>query len=163
MRVVRGVCRAILLGTAALTATSCATSGLSFRQDDRFSWVNPKSGAEVTLPFELDWEMEGYDGLFAVFVDGIPMRPGDTLLDMVPDAHPCRSQPTCPDEDWLADEDIFVTADTSVVIDGIRDGSGSRSDRDPKEITIVLLDDDGKRTDESAFVREITIDRSDGS
>lgn len=153
----------LCLAAAALIATSCAVDGLSFREDYRFSWVHPSSGEQVTVPFELDWEMDGYDGLFAVFVDGSPMRPRQTLLDIVPDEDPCRSQPACPDEAWLADEDIFVTEETSVVIDDVRDGSGERSDRDPKVITIVLLDDDGTRTNESAFVREITIDRSGAS
>lgn len=149
------------LAVFALLSSSCAVNGLAFRKDTRFSWVSPESGEQVRTPFELAWEMTDYEGIFAVFFDRTPMAPGDTLLDLVPDSDPCRRQATCPDAEWLADEDIFVTAETSVLIQDVRDGSGRGSDRDPKEVTIVLLDETGRRTSETAFVREFTIDRSE--
>ena len=163
MTLLRRIRPAALLVATAISASSCAVTGLNFREDTRFSWVSPKSGADVTLPFELEWEMDGHDGgLFAVFVDRSPMRPGRTVLDVVPDDHTCLAIGDC-EEMWLADNDIFVTPDTSLVIADLRDGSGIRSDRDRKEIAVVLLDEDGKRANESVFVREVIVDRSEGS
>lgn len=154
--------RAVLsLVVLLLLASSCAVDGLSFRRDDRFSWVAPDDGDVVTLPFVLDWEMEDFDGYFAVFFDQSPMAPKETLLDLVPSDDPCRDEPTCPDTEWLGDEDIFVTADTELLVEDVRDRSGRRSDRDPHEITIVLLDETGTRLAETVFIREIIIDRSE--
>lgn len=153
--------RATLLVALAVLAAACSLDGLSFRRDDRFSWVDPGDGDDVTLPFTLEWEMEDFDGFFGVFFDQTPMRPNVDLLSLVPDGDPCRRQPVCPDLDWLTDHEVFVTAQTSLEVTELTDRSGRGSERDPHEVTIVLLDETGTRTSETVFVRTFIVDRSE--
>lgn len=142
--------------------TGCAIHGLSFTQDDRVEIVSPRSSETVRLPFEVRWTSEGFDGRFAVFFDGAPMRPGHSLLSLVPDRDPCRAEPDCPDEAWLADRGIYVTAGHSLTVErltALREASGSK---DHHELTVVLLDAAGQRVGESTFMTEFTVEREDG-
>jgi hypothetical protein len=147
--------RLVVLAVASVLLSSCAASGLSFRQDDRVSIKAPPDTEGVTLPLQIEWEAKGYDGYFAVFLDGTPMRPNQGLLALVPEDDPCRARPACPDAKWLAERRIFVTKETSLVIATVPERRGT----DRHDLTIVLLDEDGTRNGESAFVREFVVER----
>ena len=151
--------RAALLGVAVALLGGCAASGLSFRQDDRISIVTPGDHDRVELPLTIEWRAEGYEGYVAVFVDGTPMRPGRGLLSLVPEDDACHERAVCPDAAWLADHEVFVTRSSSIVIDRLPDRRGNKRGTDRHQLTIVLLDDDGTRRGESAFVREFIVER----
>jgi hypothetical protein len=144
---------------AAFLANGCGLRGLSFVKDDRVRLLTPSAGDSVALPLHIDWSAKGYDGYFAVFVDSHPMRPGRTLASLVPDNDPCRRQPLCPDQAWLAQRFIFATAHTELTIPVLPDKRHNMRSKDRHELTIVLLDKQGHRVGETALVREFVIDR----
>lgn len=146
-----------LVGAVLLPA--CAVRGLSFVTDDRLKIVDPKQNATVSLPFEVTWTVKNYDGLFAVFFDRSPIRPNQTLRSLVPSDDPCRSESSCPDADWLADRNVYVTDGTGVVVDRLPDRRDSDRSKDRHDMTIVLLDENGQRTGESAFTKEFIVER----
>lgn len=147
------------LSTALLSG--CAVSGLSFKQDYRVDILNPGENDEVTLPFEVDWTVEDFGGHFAVFFDRSPMGPGKSLLSLVPDDDPCRIEPTCPDAQWLAERDVYVTDRTELLVEVVADQRDSDRSKDRHEMTIVLLDPTGRRVGESAFIKEFVVERED--
>lgn len=140
-------------------ASACAVSGLSFVADTRVKILQPEENEEVTVPFTVDWTVDDYDGRFVLFFDRSPMRPGQDLRSLVPERDPCRAEPGCPDEAWLADRNVYVTDANSLVIDAIPDRRDNDRGKDRHELTIVLLDRDGRRAGESAFTREFIVER----
>jgi len=154
--------RAAIIGiVASMLAPGCAVSGLSFVQDTRVKITAPKQNATVTLPFTVAWTAEDFDGSFLVFFDRAPMRPGQDLLSLVPDGDQCRAEPVCPDAEWLADRDIYVTDATTLEVDGLADRRDNDRSKDRHDVTIVYLDDDARRSGEAAFTKEFIVDRED--
>ncbi|HVF74487.1 MAG TPA: hypothetical protein VM938_05515 [Acidimicrobiales bacterium] len=151
---------AALLACAWLTA--CSTSNLDFVADNRVKFLEPAHEAAVTLPVEISWEAEDFDGMFGVFVDRAPIRPGQDLRSLVPhDDELCRRRPDCPDAAWLATKRVYVTESTSVRIEELADRRAGNRQADRHEVVIVLLDHEGRRVGEAAFVREFTVERED--
>jgi hypothetical protein len=146
---------------AALLAPGCAVSGLAFAQDDRIEIEAPGDNETVSLPFEVRWSARDYDGRFVVLFDRTPMRPGRHLRSLVPAGDPCLARSSCPDEEWLAERHVFVTSDTRITVEDLPEERTNNRAKDRHEMTIVLLDDDGKRLGESVFVREFVVDRED--
>jgi hypothetical protein len=151
--------RLALLLLLATTASACTASGLSFREDKRISIQQPSTDDEVALPLTVSWDAEDYDGYYGVFLDSTPMRPNRGLLSLVPSDDPCRAREICPDATWLAQRTIFVTKQTSLQIPRLPDRRSNGRSRDRHQLTIVLLDADGVRKGESAFVREFIVER----
>jgi hypothetical protein len=139
---------------------SCSTSGLAFVQDNRISIATPRTNQEVKLPFDVTWSAKNYAGSYGVFIDGSPMRPGQSLLSLVPSDDPCRNDAQCPDPTWLAQHDVYVTKDPTVTVKLLADKRGKSSGRDTHQLTIVLLDEQGRRLGESSFIKEFAVDRS---
>jgi len=139
----------------------CALNGLAFKQDDRVEITSPGSNETLALPLTISWSVEDFDGNFAVFIDRSPMAPSNDLLSLVPRTDPCRTRSSCPDDEWLADHNVYVTDRTSVEVTSLRDRRATSRSEDRHELTIVLLDEDGTRLGESAFVREFIVDRED--
>lgn len=144
----------------AVAIPACAVQGLSFVTDERLTILRPKQNATVSLPLELAWTVEDYDGLFAVFFDRSPMRPNQTLRSLVPSDEPCRSESECPDADWLADRDIYVTDSTRLVVKNLPDRRDNDQSKDRHDLTIVLLSEDGQRIGESVFTKEFVVERN---
>lgn len=154
--------RAVAAAVAALgLLAGCAVQGLSFDRDHRVRILEPSQNETVTLPFDLDWSAEGFTGRFLVLFDRPPMRPGRTLRSLVPEDDSCRNRPGCPDEVWLADRNIYVTDATRLTVDRLPDLRPSNRSRDRHDVTIVLLDDEGRRAGESAFTAEFIVERED--
>lgn len=145
--------------TTAALLPGCAFSGLSFVQDERVKIVEPTANATVSLPFEVQWSVEDFDGTFVVFFDRSPMRPDRPLLSLVPDGDPCRVAPDCPGPAWLASRGVYVTAEPALVVDALPDRRSTNRSKDRHELTIVLLDPQGQRVGEAAFVREFIVER----
>ena len=154
----RRLASSALVAVAALSSGACATEGLSFVRDDRVEIEAPDENATVRLPVEVQWTAKDFDGRFAVFVDRAPMRPNKTLLSIVPENDTCRQDDTCLTEQWLTEHFVYVTEGTSVTIDRVPARRHQR-DRERYELTIALLDGEGKRMGESAFTTEFFVER----
>ena len=151
----------VVVALMAMMVQACAVSGLSFIQDDRLEIVAPEQNETVTLPFEVDWTIEDYEGSFLVFFDRSPMRPGQSLDSLVPDGDPCRVDPGCPDAAWLEDRNIYVTDATSLMIDHLPDRRDNDRTKDRHDITIVYIDEKGNRRGDSTFTAEFIVERED--
>lgn len=151
----RSVIALTILGVCA----GCAVDGLAFVQDDRVRIVEPAESADVVLPLRVEWTAAGVDGSFAVFFDRSPMRPGQSLRSLVPANDTCLLEPACPDENWLADHGVYVTTEPALVVEDIPDRRTTSRGADRHDLTIVYLDDAGRRVGESAFYREFFVER----
>ena len=118
----------VLLVLTSATA-ACVPDGLAFRVDERVTITAPDDDEEVTLPLTIDWDVEDFDGSFAVFVDRAPIGPGDELPESLPAG-------------------VFATGDTEVALEALPSGS---ADDERHTATIVLIGADGRRVGESAF------------
>jgi hypothetical protein len=152
----------VLTVLLALLSSGCALRGIAFRQDDRLSFVSPGDRDEVTLPVTITWEVEDFDvpedGSFAVFVDRAPQPPGKTLEWLARNDETCRSADGCPGEEWFAQHDVFRTTDTEHTIDRLPARADDR--REMHEITVVLLDPDGRRVGETGWTLELQVERA---
>ncbi len=152
-------------GAAVLLATGgsgCAAANLDYFQDDRVSILTPETNETVTLPFDVAWTVDDYDGRFAVFFDRSPMRPGRGLRSLVPrEDTVCRADPECPNDDWLASRGVYITEEPMLTVTALPDRRDSGRQQDRHELIIVLLDETGERVRESAFIREFIVDRED--
>lgn len=145
-----------------LLASGCAASGLAFRQDNRLSFTAPTDRSEVTLPVTVRWEVEDFDvgqgaGSFAVFVDRAPQPPGKTLPWLARNDDSCRRDAGCPDAAWFADRWVFPTTATELTIERLPARTDDR--REFHEVTVVLLDADGRRVGETGWSIEFQVER----
>lgn len=143
----------------ALGLTSCSTTGLAFRQDRRLRILNLKDRSTIELPFELELAFDGAlpaaDGAVAlgILVDWTPPPPGEPLTDLLRDDPACSGPAGCPDG-YLERNRIHVTTDTSWLLDDVPVGTDRQERRGFHEVTIVLVDADGRRVGETfAFAR----------
>ena len=154
---------ALLAAVVALLTSGCAVRGVAFRQDDRLSFVSPGDRDEVTLPVTVEWEVEDFevpgDGYFAVFVDRAPQPPGRTLDWLARNDDACAQIEDCPGAAWFNERDIFPTTETELTIDQLPDRTVDGRER--HEVTVVLVDRDGRRIGETGWTLELEV-RRDG-
>lgn len=147
--------------------TGCSLRGLNFVRDDRVKIVTPARDSVVRLPVTVDWTVKDFEtgpgrGSFAVFVDGSPQAPGRTLAHLFRNDKRCRVDPECPDAADLAERRIYTTFDSTFVIEELPfAGSDDGKQREFHDVTIVLLDAEGKRIGESAFARRFELIREE--
>jgi hypothetical protein len=152
-----------------LTGTGCGVQGLNFRQDTRLEIYEPEDRAtDLELPIAIDWEITDFDitgpggparedaGYFAVFVDRRPQPPGQPLAWLARDDETCVEARGCPNEEYFADRGVHTTTDTEFVLESLPD-----TDDYFHEVTVILLDSEGKRLGESAFAVEFRTRDSD--
>lgn len=148
---------AALVSIVAPTLSGCGSTPLT--ADTRLTITSPAENAEVRLPFRVSWRAEGIEAArVAVIFDRSPMAPGRPLLSLVGQHDPCRMQPECPDERWLSNNHVHVTDGAEVQVDVLPDRRRGRT-RDGHRLTIVLLDEHGRRVGESAFIRNFVVER----
>ncbi|HWL65052.1 MAG TPA: hypothetical protein VNP73_03675 [Actinomycetota bacterium] len=137
------------LMVVALMASACA-EGLAFVKDDRVEIVAPKGHTKVSLPVTIDWEVEDFDGYFALFVNTTPVPPGKTLEWIARDDQTCLNTPGCPDRTYFADRGVYSTTETSVTLERLPDRDAYQG-HETHEVTVILLDGTGRRLTESAW------------
>jgi len=146
-----------------LAVGGCGNGGLQFRQDDRVDITAPTDRARVVAPLDVRWTTKGLvlgeaggPARFAVFVDRAPIRPGQDMSAVGDDA--CRRTAGCPDEGYLRDRFIYLTRKTSLTLDTLpaKSTSNRTSAKDTHDVTIVLVDADGRRRGESSWSVEFT-------
>jgi len=144
-------------------ASSCSATGIAFRQDKRLTFVQPDDREKVSLPITIEWEVRDFAvgrgaGSFAVFVDRSPQPPRKTLEWLARNDDACQVADDCPDESWFAERGVYRTTDTEFTIEQLPVLVEGR--RDMHEITVVLLDERGRRVAETAFTRRFEVERS---
>ena len=113
------------IGLLVATMAGCTTQGIALRTDDRLDIVTPGDRDKVQLPLEITWKSTvpldrpaGPRG-YAVFLDREPMRSGQTLRSVVDDT--CKRTPGCPNVEYLAEQDIYITNGTSITLNRVPD------------------------------------------
>lgn len=154
----RGV--ALVLLAAAVASSACSTKGLAFTRASGVDIVQPAADGTVALPFTLRWEADRFDGTYVILFDRPPMRPGAPLISLVAADDGCRRLAQCPDAAWLRGNSVFVTQGTSVRVDHLNDLRSYGGDRDRHHVTIVLLDQAGRRIGETASSRDFSVRRA---
>jgi hypothetical protein len=141
--------------SAVAVLPACAVHGLSLVEDERVQILDPHDRAAVSLPLTIDWRAEDLArgegaGSFGVLVDRAPPPPGRSLAWLFRDADDCSGVTGCPDDAYLALRDVHHTTETSFVVDRVAPPASGHGRRF-HEVTIVLLDGDGRRVGEAAW------------
>lgn len=164
--------RVAILLVVAVLLPACGVRGLNFVEDERLTITAPRDRAEVTLPLTITWSVRDFTvtgadggdrpdaGYFGIYVDRPPQPPDKTQEWLVRSDQRCKSDPRCPDVEYLAQRDIHSSTETSFLIERLPLPSGdAERRREFHEVTIVLLDGRGERIGESAFIRQFEVDR----
>jgi hypothetical protein len=139
----------------ALVTTGCRAQGLAFQQDHRITIVSPRDRAHVTAPVVVRWKVKdpaAYPGrgAFGVVVDRAPQPPGKGLDHFVGNDPACPKPAACVTANYLAIRGVYLTTETSFRVDTLLPRIGVPKDqRNLHEVTVVLLDSQGRRVGES--------------
>ena len=170
--------RTLAAGLVLLAAAAAGCAPGAFERDERVRFLAPPAGADVTLPLLVRWSVDparfrasGFDGsrgerrgLYAVFVDSAPLRPGRHLDTLAEHDVVCRASPGCPDRTWLADHGVYLTTSPELALRGLPRDRGRRAGggRRRHEVTVVLLDGRGVRIGEGAWTRSFYLREEGG-
>jgi hypothetical protein len=154
----------LILATALCSGCAPSRSQLLFRQDTRLHFSSPKQRSEVKLPVTLRWTMRSFDavgaglgpprrdaGYFAVFVDRTPVRPGETLEAVAKGDPACLKSPTCPDQLYLEQRQVYTTTASSLTLTQVYPFTHTHGRLQLHTATVILLDERGHRIGESAW------------
>ena len=147
----------VLVALAILgTIAGCATASRPFVEDDHLKITSPAPLDVVATPFDVSWTTsENGDRSFAVFVDVTPVPPGHELRDLADDQ--CKRVAGCPDERYLAGLGVYVTTSDHVTVTRLPalGGTAGQADHPVHTITVIGLDDAGRRRGDAARTMEI--------
>jgi hypothetical protein len=166
---VSAAARALLAVLAcAAVAGSAGCENVTLRRDNGLRFLSPPEGARVSLPLLVRWSVapqrfrptgfngstSGRRGVYAVFVDSAPMRPGEHLDSLAAGDKTCEASPGCPDTTWLADHGVYVVRSPQLVLRGLPvDGGRAAPGGRRHQVTVVLLDGRGVRAGDVAWTR----------
>ena len=127
--------------------------------------IAPDDRSKVDLPVTVRWTVEDFavgdgEGSFAVAVDATPPRSGQSLPDMFRKSTTCRGEAgrrLCASPEYLAQRGLYRTTDTAFTIQRVAKLSGNDRRREFHEITVVLLDRDGRRAGEGAWSVQFSV------
>ncbi|MEA2274136.1 MAG: hypothetical protein QOI98_2844 [Solirubrobacteraceae bacterium] len=175
LRSARAAAAVAAAATALASGMGCAAVALE--RDHGLRFLSPPEGARVTLPLVIRWKVDpqrfrptgfdgsrsGHRGVYAVFVDSAPMRPGRHLDTLAAGDKTCQVSPGCPDATWLADHGVYVVRRPELALRGLpvaggRAAPGGRRHR----VTVVLLDGRGVRAGEAAWSRSFVAPKAQG-
>lgn len=162
-RLTRTAQAGLLVVALACAASACRTDGLAFRADEPVAIDVPADRSTNALPLHVSWRTtpaiaEAHRAhpdapLFAVFVDQGPMPVGQTVAWVARDDSGCKP-PACPDAGYLSQHGVYLSSTTSVIVSGVLSAiRGRETSNGQHELTIVQLDDQGRRTGEGAVTR----------
>jgi hypothetical protein len=167
----------VALGLAISMSAGCATSlsGLDFRTDKRLSFVEPHSREQVKLPVHLAWAIKDFTvaspgsqppsksaGYFAIFVDRVPIKPGQSMRSVANGDSFCESNPKCPGRGYLAERQIYTTTNTSYVLRNVLPIANNNERVQLHAAVVVLMNTAGDRIGESSWEIDFrTVNESD--
>ncbi|HEX3899268.1 MAG TPA: hypothetical protein VHW74_08850 [Mycobacteriales bacterium] len=126
-------------------------SGLEFKQDHRLSFITPASDQLTHLPVTVSWQMKTPGSYhFGVFIDQQAIKVGHNIDSVLPKG-------TKPTHALLAEDNVYETDQDHVTLRIVPDLQYDKASRQRHDITVVLLDADGNRINESAWVREFDL------
>lgn len=157
-----------------LLFAACGTNGLNFLQDNRVAITAPSDRAQVDFPITVTWTVKDFKitgadgqrrpdaGYFGVFVDRSPQPPQEKQEWLVRENQRCRRIPGCPDEEFLALQDIHSTTERKFTIGSLPEPSSNSTQRRREfhDVTIILLNGMGERIGESAFTVQFEVNRA---
>jgi hypothetical protein len=171
LRTPRGV-TALMSCLAFLSA--CSFGQLQFTVDHRLTFVTPHARELVHAPVKIQWTMKDFvasgldgsrdknHGVFAVFVDRAPMPVGKDLKWLARDDAGCSRDARCRSAQYLADQRVYVTTNTSITIAVLPPAPSGVGD-EQHYVNVVLLDGTGHRIGESAWYLPFTSKRRSSS
>jgi hypothetical protein len=139
----------------------CQLHGIDLVQDTRLRINVPVDRSTVTPPIEVRWTAHGIppaERRFLVIVDGSPQPPGKGVDWFARNDDICRATPGCPDTRYLENQHIFLTRKTRLTIPALAphpDEPPVRRNR--HDVTVVLIDAQGRRVGETAGFVEFTV------
>ena len=149
--------RLAVVAAALLALPACGVGGLSFTQDTRVDIVHPDDRKTISLPLTVEWTVKDFaigegSGSFGVFVDRAPQPSGRTLSWLVRGDRSCKGTgaPLCAKPEFLAQHSVYQTTEKSFTVEQVDRLAGCGSNRQ-HELTVVLLDAEGKRVGEGAW------------
>lgn len=156
--------RLALAAVALLALPACGFRGLSFVQDERVDITRPDDRDEVVLPLRVTWTVEDFAvgpgrGSFGVLVDRTPPRPGKDLGWIFRGDPACKgtSASLCAKPEFLAQRNVFRTTARSLTIAQVARLAGSQTGRQFHEVTVVLLDEAGRRVGEGSWSAQFEV------
>jgi hypothetical protein len=155
----------VCLVLLALTTTACGVHGLSFVQDKRVDITAPRERSKVTLPVTIHWTVKNFKGSFGVLVDQAPPRTGETLPWLFRGLDACNGQSgeqLCQTRAFLAGRNVFETTHTRFTVDHVDRFTGNDRRRQFHEVTVVLLDAQGRRAGEGAWSVQFEVETPGG-
>jgi hypothetical protein len=128
-----------------LAGSACRASGLAWREDRRLRIDAPGKNAVVTLPLEVRWHvrdlpksLQGRPYSYALFLDRFPQAPGKTLQQF--DAGSKNlTQSRVGIIEARESRHVFTTIPPH-----------DARQRDKHELTVILVDENGRRVGETA-------------
>jgi hypothetical protein len=159
---------AALVAAGAVLSAVAGCADVALERDQGLRFLSPPEGAKVTLPLVVRWTVDpqrfrpsGFDGsasgkrgVYAVFVDSAPMRPGKHLDSLADGDKTCQTSPGCPDTTWLADHGVYLVRTPQLALRGLpADGGRSAPGGRRHQVTVVMLDGRGVRAGEASWSR----------
>lgn len=141
-------------------AAGCRVQGIDLMQDTRLTIISPANRATVSPPLVVRWTARDIPtrNRFLVIFDGSPPPPGEGLDWFARNDNLCRATPGCPDERYLTNNHIYVTADPRLAIQALApDEDVPSSRRNRHNVTVVLIDERGRRIGETSAFVEFTV------
>lgn len=167
MRQLRRSALAALVAGCVLSTAGCVdTDQMLFVKDERLTFTAPDDYEKVQVPLTISWTMDDFTvleratgdepsddaGYFAVFVDRSPIKPGKTLRDVGKGDPLCESNPACPDKLYLESKGVYWVRKPSITLELVQPLT-SKEKVQLHQVTVVLLDGEGKRIGEHAWYR----------
>lgn len=147
-----------------LLTTACGVHGLSFVQDKRVHITAPRERSKLSLPVTVTWTAKSFSGAFGVLVDQAPPRTGETLPWLFRGRDTCRGdagEKLCATPAFLAGQNVFHTTKRHFTVERVNRFTGNDRRRQFHELTIVLLDREGRRIGEGAWSVQFEVNKVD--
>lgn len=152
-----------LVGSVFLVAVLLsACSGLAFIKDTQLKIVYPRNYSTVNLPVTIRWVDHGApaQNTLAVFVDQVPIPPGQSVRYLAQQDPACLSTPGCPNSTWLLQHGVHLVppGGRSLTLPYLFN-NGNPNVRDLHRITIVLFNHARYRVTEASFTVDFFVNR----